>query len=590
MKYFRLILAVQLVSLVSLLVSQEITTQFGQARAELEKVAHAYPRDRAMKLQGYLKTDFVSADSETNTKQNLAISIDKDGRFREQMGSALRVADGRKEWTYLSFNKTYNSINTNTAIPQSLRLFGGDVRAPQIGLTDAIVLRQETVITRNGDVTCDVIEASYDQNRSVTFWIDHQTGLLWKIMQNFEAPGRSDKTTQTVQFSSIDRDPVFSADAFKFTPPEGAKESAPAGPDFGKTLLGRAAPGFKLQNLAGKEVELASFKGKIVVLDFWATWCGPCRAEIPKLDQLSERFADSAVVLGIDAGEEQEIVQRFVQENKMKYDILLAKPNDRALNRYGANGLPTVVIIDKNGIVSDYSVGSQPDSEGRLQASLERISRPGYTPPAPLTAGNSSGTNSAEDWPQPKTALEFLQRSSQFRREQNYARAVEDASAALKLKPGWEMALHERAEAHYAAKEYADTIADSSAILRRFPDWAPIWNLRGLAKSYSGHHDEAISDYTQALKLSPYSAGYFGSRGWAYLELSDLIRARKDLDRAIELSPELTKAYENRAKLFGKSGNPPAELADLDTLLRIQPGNEWAKEERAKLVASPQSK
>jgi peroxiredoxin len=115
------------------------------------------------------------------------------------------------------------------------------------------------------------------------------------------------------------------------------------------SLQRRPAPAFELRDLAGGNVSLASLRGKVVVLDFWATWCGPCKTELPRYNEFFTRNKARGVeVVGVafDSGEAQE-VQDFVAQNRMIYRQLLG--DDATGDAYGARGLPTTFVIDAEG-------------------------------------------------------------------------------------------------------------------------------------------------------------------------------------------------------------------------------------------------
>jgi len=112
--------------------------------------------------------------------------------------------------------------------------------------------------------------------------------------------------------------------------------------------LAGAAPAFTLTNLEGKSISLADFRGKVVVLDFWATWCPPCKREIPDFIDLQKEYGSRGVqIVGI-ALDEPEKVRAFAQQNGMNYPVLLG--SDEVTMRYGGiEGIPTTFIIDKSG-------------------------------------------------------------------------------------------------------------------------------------------------------------------------------------------------------------------------------------------------
>jgi thiol-disulfide isomerase/thioredoxin len=118
-----------------------------------------------------------------------------------------------------------------------------------------------------------------------------------------------------------------------------------------------AAPSFTLSDPEGKEISLSDFKGKPVVLNFWATWCPPCIAEMPALNTISDSYKDSGViVIGINSGESVETVKSFVGKFGISFPVLL--DGDQKINdKYKIFGLPTTFFIDKNGVIVDQIVG-----------------------------------------------------------------------------------------------------------------------------------------------------------------------------------------------------------------------------------------
>jgi thiol-disulfide isomerase/thioredoxin len=134
----------------------------------------------------------------------------------------------------------------------------------------------------------------------------------------------------------------------------------------------RPAPPFELPDLAGGTVSLDSYRGKVLVLDFWATWCGPCLKEIPEYAEFRKRNQPRGVeIVGVvfDSGDPQEI-QDFVQEQRISYRQLLG--TDEILDAYGGNqGFPTTFVVDRGGVIRAKILGSPPGKFEQLQKTVD---------------------------------------------------------------------------------------------------------------------------------------------------------------------------------------------------------------------------
>jgi thiol-disulfide isomerase/thioredoxin len=117
------------------------------------------------------------------------------------------------------------------------------------------------------------------------------------------------------------------------------------------------APDFILPSIDGKQVKLSDYKGKIVILDFWATWCGPCRIGIPDLVEIQNEYKDKVVIIGIslDTTTKNEVVP-FAKEFKINYPVVYG--TGEVVQSYGGiRGIPTTFVIDEEGNIVAHHLG-----------------------------------------------------------------------------------------------------------------------------------------------------------------------------------------------------------------------------------------
>ena len=122
--------------------------------------------------------------------------------------------------------------------------------------------------------------------------------------------------------------------------------------------IGKLAPGFQLTDTDGQSVSLSGFKGEPVLLNFWATWCGPCRMEMPYIQEVYNRRSEhGVVVLSINIGESLTRVEEFMQDYNLSFPVLLDFEGNVA-ERYNVGGIPTTYFIDSEGIIRDMQIGA----------------------------------------------------------------------------------------------------------------------------------------------------------------------------------------------------------------------------------------
>ena len=137
------------------------------------------------------------------------------------------------------------------------------------------------------------------------------------------------------------------------------------GDEQGGACMANAKPAnldFTMKDLEGKDVSLSSFKGKVILLNFWATWCGPCKAEIPGFVELQNQYGkDGLVIVGYSVDDEAPKARAFANEYKMNYPVLLGLGREDVQDAYGPIwGIPASFIISREGKVCQKHLGIAP--------------------------------------------------------------------------------------------------------------------------------------------------------------------------------------------------------------------------------------
>ncbi|PIP15397.1 MAG: hypothetical protein COX46_06010 [bacterium (Candidatus Ratteibacteria) CG23_combo_of_CG06-09_8_20_14_all_48_7] len=124
-------------------------------------------------------------------------------------------------------------------------------------------------------------------------------------------------------------------------------------------LLDKTAPGFTATLLDGKTISLNSLKGKVIILNFWATWCPPCRKEIPEFIKFYQRYTSQGIeLLGISVDDDESSLRQFVQASKINYPVAWDR-SGRVSSLYGGiRSIPTTFVIDRKGVIRKKFVGS----------------------------------------------------------------------------------------------------------------------------------------------------------------------------------------------------------------------------------------
>lgn len=364
-----------------------------EARELVDQMAEAYSKLKSLDLSGTLSKDFdVNGDAQKlNTTFTAAYGAPN--KFRHTL------KDGNEELTWGStgakayaFQKSANVYITSDVdagrvateeLPEPLaQLMPSQNPSIQFAVAKdpaAEIIRDAAAVTKADDTTLDgkpyqTLKVDLNDKRKTTLLVDPQTHLLREVRTDVKDM-LEDKGTPGVKhawiivdYTTVSADGPLHDEQFAWKAPEGAHEQNSAGPT--SPLVGKTAPDFKLDLLAGGQVSLSELKGSVVVLDFWATWCPPCRKSLPHLNKLYEdNKAGGAKVFAVNCQEEKGEVQNFVTKTKLTVPVLLAT-TDETIQAYEAHSIPTTVIIGKDGKVSKIFTGYGPDSAKQMDKAV----------------------------------------------------------------------------------------------------------------------------------------------------------------------------------------------------------------------------
>jgi peroxiredoxin len=193
------------------------------------------------------------------------------------------------------------------------------------------------------------------------------------IAKGGELPAAGVDVKMTIDFVKWAYDEAPPAEAFSTVPPQDFEQVRDLFSKPAERLVGKSAPAFEAQTLDGQTFKLADQAGKIVVLDFWATWCHPCVVALPKVNETVAKYKSQGVVFQtVNKGDDPEVIREFLATQKLNIPVLL-DPTDAVCKLFRADLIPLTVIIDKTGKIQVAHVGAAPDVGEELAKELDQI-------------------------------------------------------------------------------------------------------------------------------------------------------------------------------------------------------------------------
>ena len=257
-------------------------------------------------------------------------------------------------------------------------------------LKQARILRKEAVDVQGIQIPCVVVRAEYASPHAThiasatrTFWIDTKRNLLLEIESVATGNLFPDKPFERVENRSKLRYTLVSINEpppdtlFIWTPPDNFREvdtlESPMRRTAAKDMIGKPASELTATTLDGAPMTLSSMRGHPVLLDFWATWCVPCRNLMPGIAGIYRETKDQGLVLlGIDDDETPEKALAWLKENHYDWPSMFDGKTRAAREKFKVSGIPTVVLIDGKGQIAEYLVGGGAETEKAIRVALRK--------------------------------------------------------------------------------------------------------------------------------------------------------------------------------------------------------------------------
>ncbi len=416
-----------------------------QAQQLVKRVADFYKAAKTGQVAVELAMELKGKQVHESIASQCSLTFARPNQFRltttGDMTSMELVSDGTKLVTYLPLLNAYTEqpapVHWQRVLAQAAAATGSGMflmnllvddpyRAMTAGVNAVNYIGQEKL-----DDTSVHLVAFQQARFDVQVWIDAgEKPIVHKISADMTRAiraaakagvlplqGQDATMTMVERYRNWTLNEKLPADTFVFQPPQGAKKTDDFSAEFRRLmaqqrekspLLGLPPPAFELTTLDGCPLRLTDLAGKVVVLDFWATWCSPCLDELPQLAELAKQYAEKGVAFyAINVAEKKEVVEKFLQGNKIELPIAL-DPDGNTMKAFKVIVLPSVFIIGKDGTVQAAQQGYRADVSqvvaekiDALLAGKTLVAKPAEKEPAGAATGPAGSQKPA---PQAKPA------------------------------------------------------------------------------------------------------------------------------------------------------------------------------------------
>lgn len=378
----------------------------------LHEVAQQYASLTQYDIETVEESEFKGELSHNWNKEYRTLARDSEKRYRFEFKAPYQwttvISDGTTKWAVQPWRAEYtksaatelqsdkkgdtDTESTSEPAPEQVTIRPAQGLLKSLSKLDqhikqAEILSPETIEIAGQHVPCTVVrvipetKSSRKYTSETTYWIDQQHKTVRKVHHITRGelmpsqPWQQHTSESTTVYTVVELGRPVADSLFRFNPPPDAKLVEDLTSNFMDAgLTGKPAPPLKLKTLDGKDVDLDSFRGKPVLVDFWASWCVPCREQMPMLARLyGELKGKGLVLIGVSKDEEADKAREFLAKNHYDWPNVQDDKDEHTSEAWAAEGIPKLALVDKQGKITFYRAGYGSHEEAELRAALHKI-------------------------------------------------------------------------------------------------------------------------------------------------------------------------------------------------------------------------